>query len=532
MGTDGDGINVLDPGTDRVQHYTHIESDPQTVSSDNIRMIFEDSSGTIWIGTLDSGLNRFDRGTQTFKRYPYGRLAEHALVGRMVTNICECSPTRLLIGTDRGLSEFDPATGFARRMFVGTALDNLTIKTIIPMKSGNLWISTPHGIFCCNIEEESFRQYGAEAGVEAANFYIRSGAVTERGEIYFGGPNGVTVFSPEAIRRNTYVPPVVIQDVTVMNRGVPLTETIRRDGLKLTHKDILLEIEFASLNFTNPDRNRYQFRMLGLENDWQTTAAQRRIRYTSLPPGRYTFQVMGSNNEGIFNDEPAELVIVVTPPLWQTLKFRLASSTCAAILLFLIYAMHMRRLKRENIRLEAEVASRTEALLHLAVTDPLTGLANRRCFSDTYAKEFQRAMRDESYLAVLILDVDHFKKYNDEFGHVEGDKCLREVAQSLGSCVKRPGDLAARYGGEEFILLLPKTSPEGALAIAEDARRKIEALCIRHADAARLDYVTVSVGVASLIPRRGMTSQHPIEQADEALYQAKTAGRNRVAVNI
>ncbi len=169
-------------------------------------------------------------------------------------------------------------------------------------------------------------------------------------------------------------------------------------------------------------------------------------------------------------------------------------------------------------------------LQKLMNSDGLTGLSNRRHFDDYLDVEWRRALREQTELSLLLIDVDHFKAFNDRFGHLAGDDTLRRVAASLGEGCNRASDLAARYGGEEFVVVLPNTSAGGARLLAEKLRMGVEQLGIVHQVPAPGAAVTVSVGVATLTPRADQVALDLIELADQALYQAKRAGRNRVAL--
>jgi diguanylate cyclase (GGDEF)-like protein/PAS domain S-box-containing protein len=161
----------------------------------------------------------------------------------------------------------------------------------------------------------------------------------------------------------------------------------------------------------------------------------------------------------------------------------------------------------------------------LASIDALTGVANRRNFDEFFAGEWLRAIRSQSAISVLMIDVDHFKRYNDRYGHVSGDNCLKEVARTIASCIRRPTDLLARYGGEEFIVVLPNTNAAGAKSIAEQIRKAVEERQIPHEDSSE-SVVTISIGCATQIPEVRSLSTLLVKIADEALYQAKSAGRN------
>jgi len=185
-------------------------------------------------------------------------------------------------------------------------------------------------------------------------------------------------------------------------------------------------------------------------------------------------------------------------------------------------------LKFENLELLEEVRKTNEILRRVSAVDGLTGLANRYSFEEFMEREWRRAIRDQKPLSLIMADIDHFKAYNDTYGHQGGDDCLKKVAWVIAEAVKRPADLAARYGGEEFMAVLPDTDLNGALEIADTLRRGVEALGIPHEHSSTAGVVTISIGVASLIPEQGMSSSHLVKLVDMALYSAKHAGRNMV----
>lgn len=178
---------------------------------------------------------------------------------------------------------------------------------------------------------------------------------------------------------------------------------------------------------------------------------------------------------------------------------------------------------------QALSADRDEFLV-ASLTDGLTGLANRRHFDRTLARDWERSRRDGTPLAFIMLDLDRFKDFNDRYGHMAGDDCLRAVADAISDTVSRGGDFAARYGGEEFVVLLPDTDARGASLIAERIRDAVAERGIPHASS-RAGVVTLSAGVASVTPDAQVpSSQSLVDAADEALYEAKDRGRNRVVV--
>jgi two-component system chemotaxis family response regulator WspR len=196
-------------------------------------------------------------------------------------------------------------------------------------------------------------------------------------------------------------------------------------------------------------------------------------------------------------------------------------------------AAHISRLQRDQAfrflrESQKNLADANIELQKLAALDGLTGIANRRRFDEYMAVEWQRGQRERQPLSLLLCDVDFFKIYNDSFGHLSGDLCLKKTAAVLTEHLKRPADLAARYGGEEFAIVLPDTMLEGALKLANSCVQHLEKLAIESPQAAPFGVVTMSIGVASVVPSPHSSIEQLIESADRALYAAKKAGRNRV----
>lgn len=179
-------------------------------------------------------------------------------------------------------------------------------------------------------------------------------------------------------------------------------------------------------------------------------------------------------------------------------------------------------------RKKAETALKkaNQELERLAALDGLTSVANRRQFDKILQQEWYRLKREQLPLSLILCDVDYFKRYNDRYGHLEGDNCLKQVASAIASASRRPADLVARYGGEEFAAILPNTTAEGALKVAESIRKQVEQLKITHALSDVSQYVSLSLGVATIVPTADNSPQDLIEIADRALYLAKQQGRN------
>lgn len=181
-----------------------------------------------------------------------------------------------------------------------------------------------------------------------------------------------------------------------------------------------------------------------------------------------------------------------------------------------------------RVRNHLELVHQRQLLERLSHSDGLTGIANRRYFNTMLSREFSRMQRHSQSLALLMLDVDDFKVFNDHYGHLHGDDCLQQVAQAIAQCLQRPGDMVARYGGEEFVCLLPDTTLDGALKLAGDIQAAIAALGIPHVKAQTAEFVTISMGVAAMPASELVNGQQLLGSADARLYRAKRSGRNRI----
>lgn len=186
----------------------------------------------------------------------------------------------------------------------------------------------------------------------------------------------------------------------------------------------------------------------------------------------------------------------------------------------------MKRIVKLSDLMQLELKNLYERLEMLSRIDPHTEIYNKRFFNEVYSKEWKSAVRLNTPLALLMIDVDYFKNYNDLYGHLQGDECLKLIATAIKNSLLRPRDIAARFGGEEFIAILPDTGKEGAAYIAQRILANIRGLSIEHPDSGAHGIITVSIGTTAVFPKEEITMEMLIKHADQALYSAKKAGRN------
>lgn len=497
----GGGLDVLDIQTGKFRHLRHQPGNPASLADDNVASLFQDPQGRMWVGTA-KGISQIltaDDGAISFKNYT----GKDSVGAVKILAIRSDQAGQLWLSTAGGLLRLDPATGKTSRF---TSADGLT---------------------------EGFSVGAAHAAAD--------------GKLYFGGVKGMTAVTPDVVKSASVIPQVAFTDVGVFNHSLKSGKPapgIKLEGgvtapstLTLSVQESVFTIEFAALHYTDPSRNTYAYRLEGFDRDWvHTDATRRSATYTNLDPGSYTFMVKAANHQGLWNERATSLDIEILPPWYQTWWFRLLMLLLAIGALTAAYRARVRHLTRRQIQLEAMVAARTHELedsnaklAALSSTDGLTGINNRRGFDAALESEWRRAARNGYPLALAMLDVDHFKAYNDHYGHQAGDQCLRTVADLIAAHGKRTSDLVARYGGEEFSLLAPATDAAHAMEIAQGICDELARLALPHAKSPH-GVVTISIGVATAMPDEDVSWTTLIERSDRALYRAKQEGRNRAAL--
>ena len=352
--------------------------------------------------------------------------------------------------------------------------------------------------------------------------------IEDDGVVWLGSNAGLWRFAGARAAPPPSRPLPSVERVFVNGRPAALT---RSNGapLDLAFGFERLRLEFTANTFA-PDAVT-SFKLEPLDQDWSPARHGLAAEYTALREGRYRLRLRAG--AGPTRSE-SEFAFVVRPPWYRTPLVYILEIALAGGLLLLVSQVRTHHLRRRSHELEWAVIEQTAALQEanrrlaaLARSDELTALYNRRHFEDALTEEWARAHRTRSPIALVMVDIDHFKSLNDTLGHVAGDRALRAVADVIKRCARRPGDVAARYGGEEFVVLLPGGRRERLHALAEEIREAVEALALPHPGHA-LGRVTVSVGVAAVTAPDGPQATL-VDAADRALYRAKAAGRNAVA---
>ncbi len=329
IGTEEPGtLNRFDPATGRFTRYQYDPSSPSGfVNTYGIRAIYEDRAGDLWLGTYN-GLVHFDPRTGRFIQYRHDPENPDSLSHDFVWAIYEDETGMLWVGTHGGLNRFDRATGRFTAYTVEDGLPNDAVVAVLGEGDHEgrpyIWLATMGGgVSRFDPRTETFKNYDVGDGLQSNQFVIGAYHRGRDGEIFLGGINGFNAFYPSDIQDNPHVPPVVLTGFRkfdqVVDLGLPLAE-VRE--ITLSYRDNFFSFEFAALDYTEPARNQYAYKLEGFDRDWVYCGTRRYAGYTNLPPDRYVFRVKGSNNDGVWNEAGVSVEVRITPPFWQTWWFR------------------------------------------------------------------------------------------------------------------------------------------------------------------------------------------------------------------
>jgi ligand-binding sensor domain-containing protein/signal transduction histidine kinase len=361
ISTFGGGLDRFDGRTERFVHYATDAENPRSISCNYVRTIVQDQTGTFWIGTEGGGLNEFDRKTGLFKHYRARPENPRGLSNDYIFAMHLDQQDILWIGTwGGGLNRFDIHKGVFQCYTVENGLADNVIYGIVEDAYHDLWLSTNKGISRFNPGTESFINYTIEDGLQSLEFNAGSCHQNRDGEIFFGGIAGFNIFYPEKITHNTKPPTVAITSFSVFNQEANLGHAIENiDQIDLSYQDNFFAFEFAALDFQAPLKNRYAYKMDGLDRDWIYTDADKRYAsYTSLSPGAYLFRVKASNNDGLWNERGASIRVTIHPPFWLTWWFISGSVgiiACLAAAAILLRVRYLLAIERVRIHIAADL---------------------------------------------------------------------------------------------------------------------------------------------------------------------------------
>jgi ligand-binding sensor domain-containing protein/signal transduction histidine kinase len=355
------GISRFDPATERFINYKPDPNNPDSLVN-WVWVIYEDRSGALWLGTFGGALIRFDEKAKGFAAYTPDSRDSHRLNGGGITTIHEDRTGTFWVGGFDGLYRFNRQDGSVTRYTESQGLPSSTIRCIREDGVGRLWLSTQKGVSRFDPHKETFRNYDLSDGLQSNEF--SDGCYQGRdGKMFLGGSNGFNAFFPESVRDNPFVPPVVISSFKIFNKAVPIgAQSVLKkavpyaDSVTLSYQDNIFSFEFAALSYANSQKNRYRYKLEGLEPGWNEVGSKQRLAtYTNLDSGKYVFRVQASNSDGVWNKAGVSLPILITPPWWGTSWFRAA---CAILFMALLWAAYQLRVRQLHHQFEMALAAR------------------------------------------------------------------------------------------------------------------------------------------------------------------------------
>ena len=353
------GLDQFEPLSDTFIHYNLSANE----NGNQVIALAEDGKGRLWIGTFDGGLHRLNRSEEGFVSYHHDPTLTTSLANNTVYSIHEDRRGNLWFGTGGGLDLYDPIYGTFIHRTDKDGLPNNVIYGILEDDAGDLWMSTNNGLSRFDPVGDQYRNFTASDGLQSNEFNMSAYAFSSRGELYFGGINGLNAVRPLEITDSTYDPPIVLTSLSQEDKpieGGQQIEYVR--NISLTWPQNQFEFEFAALAYGQPTRNQYAYMLEGFDNDWNRIGTNRNGRYTNLPAGTYTLLLNGTNSDGRWSGSPLRIKVTVIPPLWATTWFRILLGIFLVAAILVGYRLRLTTVRHRNLELTGLVNERTQAL--------------------------------------------------------------------------------------------------------------------------------------------------------------------------
>jgi diguanylate cyclase (GGDEF)-like protein len=526
---------VLDPQTATV-----VERVPSSarvpLAAAPIRASLVDSDGTLWLGGAGAGLIRYQRGKGVTAVLGHDPDDPHSLSDIGVRSLYESADGDLWVGTQNGLNRMSSADRhLGRNRFrlytVAEGLPDNTVYGILPDRNGHLWLSTNRGLSQFDLASGAVQNFDSHDGLVTDEMNGGAERVASDGTFYFGGVNGVSWFRPGEIPRNAYVPPVRVTEVQVAGKSLAGVLTSPSKKVDVAYNENTIALAFAAMDFHQPAKNRFRYRLVGESDAWTETSSNS-VNLAKLADGAYRFEVLGSNNDGVWSTAPASLDIVVHPPWWRSsLAYVFYALVLAGLVVF--YDLVQRRKLRREREFSDSIASahslaeaNHQMALRYAQFDNLTQLPNRASLLEALGRYMRFARVQQRQMALLLINLDRFQRINDTLGHNLGDQVLKVTAECLQKA-NVGDDYLARVGSDEFALiaLRPIDAAEDAW-LAELGSRIASAIGEPHFEHDPPITMTSTIGIA--LSKDGVdTPSDLLGYANIALHAAKREGGKR-----
>lgn len=366
MGMRGSGVYMYDKDTRQIINYNTDGTNSVRLGASTINEIYEYDEDTIWVGHF-RGLDRIDLETGIISAVIEPKREGATKTGFRVRSIFKDSTQQLWLGTDHGLGRMTKVDNDWKLDLFDTThgLPDNVVYNIAEDKEGALWLSTNKGLSRFQPGSGTFTNYASEDGLQSNEFNTGAHLISSRGEFVFCGVNGCNAFYPDRVRPNPVEPQMVITDFKRFDMPIPLPSSVTEiDEIVQSYDQNTFSIVYAGLEYTNQQKNQYAYMLEGYDEDWRKVGNRRMATYTRVPPGEYTFQVKGTNNDQVWSKTPAMVRITITPPFWQTWWFRLLCLLTLGLIIWLGYKRLM-SVKIKRARMENELATARDMQLGL-----------------------------------------------------------------------------------------------------------------------------------------------------------------------
>ena len=519
------------------------------LSHPEVSEIFVDKDQNVWVGTGD-GLNIWDNKFQRFISFENDENKIDGLLGNTIQDIHQSRDGNIWIATQKGLNLYLPKAKSFKHYGRKNGLPTSLVRGISDDMNGFLWLTTNKGISKLDPLTGKVTNFDRYNGLLGLNYYPHSLIKANNETMFASSQRGIEFFNSAPVVTNNRDFNVVLTGFKRMGKPVNLNKPYSYvKDIYLTHKDYFFSFEFSVLDFIAPNKNQYAYKLEGYDDNWINIGNRNVASFTNLDGGTYKFLVKATNSSGKWGNNLLSINLHIAPPSWKSwwaYTFYILMGMLS-IILFVYFRTQLQRneiarQKQFVLSLEEQVIEKTASLKTqaqdlieankkleiLTYQDGLTGLYNRRYFDQKLSEELSRHFRQKQPLSLIIADIDHFKPYNDFYGHQQGDSCLKEVAECIRTSVGRITDANCRYGGEEFAIILPNTTVEESTIVAERLCRAVEDLKIPHGKSDTSSFITLTLGVVTTTSEEKVSADSIVLGADKALYQGKSAGRNRV----
>ncbi|RLD58757.1 MAG: hypothetical protein DRI97_02550 [Bacteroidetes bacterium] len=354
----GNGIYILDTESKEGKVIRDDSEGPLTISRNLVYSLLEDRDGEIWIAA-SNGLDRYDPSSNRLIHYANDPGSANSLCDDYTISLCEDREGHIWIGTSVGISRFNKSDSTFTSLSMEDGLPSNIIYNIIQDNNGDLWFATGAGLAMLNPDPASPNAFIVVDELLGREFNIKAIHKSEQGELFFGAMDGLISFYPDSLTDNHFIPQVAITSFEKENSGIRQSLNPYAEKIDLSHKDYSFTIEFSALDFTDPSKNSYSYKMEGISDIWIEIGTRRFVPFTNLPPGGYTFNVQGSNNDGVWNHDGASIQITIHPPWWRSNYAYACYIVALIVLIILIIRLRLENLVREKRLLEEKIKERT-----------------------------------------------------------------------------------------------------------------------------------------------------------------------------